>query len=319
VSVPLNVDVLTALEDGAMALVDLRRAAGSPPQTTARNQLRMLTRIGVLERRQRAEFPGSVDFELGKAGRELIEVARVTESWLGAAPDTRVELGTSAAKHSIKALVDGWSSTVVRALAAGPLSLTQLSRLISTINYPSLERRLAAMRLAGQIVASENNPGRSRPYSATPWLRRAIAPLIAAVAWERQFAAGEAPPVAVIDVESAFLLALPLLRLPDHLTGVARLVVELRGPDGQLVHAGVTARVAEGGVVSCTSRLEGATDAWSSGSLGAWLRATIAGDLDELEVGGDGELVHELVGGLHAALFGVSSSREIPLHDGSFH
>jgi DNA-binding HxlR family transcriptional regulator len=288
-----------------MALVDLRRAAGSPPQTTTRNQLRMLTRIGVLERRQEAGFPGTVSYELGKAGRELIEVARVTEQWLGAAPEARMELGTSAAKNSIKALVDGWSSTVVRALAAGPLSLTQLSRLISTINYPSLERRLAAMRLTGQIATSEKHCGRSRPYSATPWLRRAVAPLVAGAAWERRFAPGEASPVAAIDVEATFLLALPLLRLSGHLTGTARLVVELRGADGRSVHAGAMVQVVEGAVVSCVSRLEGQANAWSSGPLGAWLSATIAGDPDGLEIGGDGELIHELVDGLHAVLFGV--------------
>jgi DNA-binding HxlR family transcriptional regulator len=288
-----------------MALVDLRRATGSPPQTTTRNQLRMLTRIGVLERRQQSHFPGSVEYELGKAGRELLGVARATQSWLGAAPDLPVELGTPAAKNSIKALVDGWSSTVVRALAARPLSLTQLSRLISTINYPSLERRLTSMRLTGQIATSEKSLGRSRPYAPTPWLRRAIAPLAAAAAWERTFKGGEASPIAAIDVESAFLLALPLLRLPAHLGGTARLVVEFRSVDGQVVHAGASAGVVEGVVTSCVSRLEGPADGWSSGPIGAWLRAAIEGDIDGLEVGGDCELVVALIDGLHAALFGA--------------
>ena len=58
-----------------MASIDLRRAAGSPPQTTMRNQLRMLTRIGIVERCQQAEFPRAVDYQLGKPGHELLEVA----------------------------------------------------------------------------------------------------------------------------------------------------------------------------------------------------------------------------------------------------
>jgi DNA-binding HxlR family transcriptional regulator len=304
-SVPLNVELLTALEDGPMGLVDLRRAAGSPPQTTTRNQLRMLSANGVLRRRQQQEFPRSVDYELGRPGRELLEVARIAESWLRAAPDSSMELGTPAAKNSIKALVDGWSSTVIRALAAGPLSLTQLSRLISTVNYPSLERRLEAMRLTGQIATSEPQNGRSRPYAATPWLRRAVAPLAAAAAWERRFAIGQASPVTAIDVESAFLLALPLLPIPSHLAGTVRLAVELRGADSRLIHAGALVEVTEGAVVSCTSRLDGRADAWGSGPVGMWLGAAIEGDIDGLEIGGDRALAQALIDGLHTHLLGA--------------
>jgi DNA-binding HxlR family transcriptional regulator len=303
-SAPFTVDVLTTLENGPMALIDLRRATGSPPQTTARNKLTTLTKLGILERHQHEGFPGSVDYELGKAGRELLEVARVTAAWLTLA-DSPTELGTSAAKHSIKALVDGWSSTMVRAVASGPLSLTQLNRLISTVNYPSLERRLAAMRLTGQIVMREKRPCRSRPYSATPWLRRAIGPLAAAAAWEREFGAGASTPMGAIDVESIFLLALPLLRLPSHIGGAARLMVELRGSDGRLARAGVMVRVEEGKIRSCISRAEGDSDAWAYGSVGTWLEAAITGNHDGLEIGGDCELASSLIDGMHGALFGA--------------
>lgn len=302
-SVPLNVQVLTALEDGPMALTDLRRATGSPPQTTTRKQLRMLTDLGVLERRQQAGFPGSVDYQLARPGLELLKVARVAQTWLGAAPDGPLELGSSAAKSSIKALVDGWTSTVVRALAAKPLSLTQLSRLISSLNYPTLERRLAAMRMTGQIAPCKSGAGRSRPYTATPWLRCAIGPIVSAARWERQFATEEATPVMPIDVESALLLTLPLLQLPAALEGTARFAVQLRRPDGTMVHAGALARVKDGAVVACTSRLEGYADAWSSGTIGSWLNAAITGDADDLEVGGDSELVRVLIDGIHGVLF----------------
>ncbi len=45
---------------------------------------------------------------------------------------------------------------------------------ISSLSYPSLERRLAAMRLAGLIEARPGN-GRGTPYAVTDWLRRGIA------------------------------------------------------------------------------------------------------------------------------------------------
>jgi DNA-binding HxlR family transcriptional regulator len=302
-SVPLNVQVLTALEDGPMALNDLRRAAGSPPQTTTRKQLRTLTDLGVLERRRQDDFPGSVDYRLGRAGVELLEVAKVTEAWLGSAPRGPLELGTLSAKSSIKALVDGWTSTVVRALATAPLSLTQLSRLISTLNYPTLERRLAAMRLTDQIASVDARDGRSRPYVATPWLRAAAAPLVAATRWEQRFAAGQAAPVAPIDIESTFLLSLPMVRMADDLEGVARLAVELRRPDGGVGLAGAVARVRGGTVVSCSSRLEGPADAWSSGTVSGWFAAAINGDVGDLEMGGDCALARALVDGIHEVLF----------------
>jgi DNA-binding HxlR family transcriptional regulator len=288
-----------------MSLMALRRAAGSPPQSTMRKQLRALIGLGIVDRRQQPGFAGSVDYELGRPGIELLEVAHVAQAWLGIAPDGPLELGTLAAKNSIKALVDGWTSTVVRALAGRPLSLTQLSRLISTINYPSLERRLGAMRVTGQIASCETREGRSRPYVATPWLRRAIAPIVAGAHWERQYAVGETMPLAPIDVESSFLLTLPLLHLSGDLEGTARLAVEIPRSDGTTRLAGVLVRVERGSVVGCSSRLEGSTDAWSSGTVGGWMSAAINGDLDNLEVGGDGELAHSLIEGLHEVLFGM--------------
>ena len=63
-SLPLHVHVLRALEEEPLALIDLRRAVGSPPQTTMRGHLRSLTEAGILERRRESDFPGSVDYEL---------------------------------------------------------------------------------------------------------------------------------------------------------------------------------------------------------------------------------------------------------------
>ena len=181
--------------------------------------------------------------------------------------------------------------------------MTQLSQLISTLNYPSLERRLAAMRLTDQIASIDGRDGRSRPYVATPWLRAAEAPLVAATRWEQRFAVGQAAPVGPIDIESTFLLTLPMVRLEDDLEGTARLAVELRRPDGGVGLAGVLARVREGAVVSCSARLEGPADAWSSGTLGGWITAAMRGDSGDLEMGGDCGLARALVDGIHEVLF----------------
>ena len=138
---------------------------------------------------------------------------------------------------------------MLRALAARPLTLTELDRLIAGLSYPSLERRPGAMRLAGQIKPCPS-PERGTPYTVTPWLRRAIAPLAAAARWERVNVPDYTAPITKSDAEAAFLLAIPLLDSvdPEH-SGACR---DPR-PDGARL-AGVLISVEEGRVVSCATK-----------------------------------------------------------------
>jgi len=212
-AVPLNVHVLTTLAEEPRSLYDLRRAAGSPPQTTMRGHLRKLMKIGVLKHWQSPEFSGSVEYELGEAGRDLLAVADLSQHWLNRAPEEPVPLGTSAAKSALKALVDGWSSGIVRVLAARPLSLTDLNKLISGLNYPSLERRLGALRFTNLIEAAPSE-GRGTPYRATGWLRQAMAPLAAATRWERRHWADETVPISRIDDSRSIIFGV----VPDEIS-----------------------------------------------------------------------------------------------------
>lgn len=297
-SVPLNVQVLLALESESRPLSEVRKAAGLPPPTTMRGHLRNLTEIGVLQRSRRDDFPGTVDLTLGPAGRELLSVVGALKVWLSAAPGGPVQLGTPAAKSAIKALVEGWSHRIIRAVAARPLSLTELDGLISSLSYPSLERRLAAMRDAGQLVSCQTT-GRGTPYAATEWLRRAIGPLAAGALWERTQIPARSAPIGRLDVEAAFLLAAPMLTLPSHVSGTCRLAVDMRGGRDQ-GHAGVVIDIRAGEVVSCSSRLSGPVDAAVTGSTRAWLRAISHREAGRLEqVGGAREFAGELVDCLH--------------------
>jgi hypothetical protein len=178
--------------------------------------------------------------------------------------------------------------------------LTELDRVISTLSYPSLERRLGAMRLAGHI---EVRPGRSRgtPYAVTDWLRQAVVPLAAAARWERKHAPDGAAAISRLDVEAAFLLAIPMLSLPGDRSGIGRLAVDMRrGPEHLL--AGVNVEVNEGRVLSCVARLQGDVDAVATGSALAWLRAIGSGRAECLEIGGDPHLAEGLIEGLHRAM-----------------
>jgi DNA-binding HxlR family transcriptional regulator len=192
---------------------------------------------------------------------------------------------------------------MLRALASGPLSLTELDGIIGSLSYPSMERRLAAMRLAGQLEARPNH-GRGTPYAVTDWTREGMAPIIAAAHWEQRHMSEMAAPLGRIDIETTFLLSMRLLvDLPVKLTGAARLVAEIAGRERRL--AGVTVVVDDGAVGSCTTRLQDEVDTWALGSAAAWLAALAEGDANRLELGGNRDLAATLVESLNGALFGV--------------
>lgn len=298
---PLNVAILRALESGPKQQIELRRASGSPAQTTLRAQLKRLVEIGTIEKHRRNRFPGVLEYELTKGGRELLAVAAILERWLGRSPEAALALGSSAAKAAIKALAEGWTTTMLRSFAARSLSLTELDRVIASLSYPSLERRLSALRLAGLVEAQRVN-GRGTPYKVTVWLRESIAPLAAAARWERRYLSQNTAPVGRLDIEAMFLLAVPLIDSSEELTGTCRIAAEINNGDKQRL-AGAMVGLRDGHVASCTTQLQGDPDAWALGSTAAWLTAVLDHDVDGLELGGDCGLARSLLDALHGRLF----------------
>ncbi len=303
---PLNVVVLRSLAGGPRKQAELQRQCGLPAQTTLRAQLKRLAEIGALEKHRRNRFPGVLEYELTAGGKELLLVAAALERWLGMTEDGPLALGSNAAKAAIKALAEGWSTTMLRAMAARPLSLTELDKVIGSLSYPSLERRLSAMRLANLIEPQPNN-GRGTPYAVTGWLRHGVAPVAAAARWERRHQAPATPAIGRLDVEAALLLAVPLLSLPPETSGRCRFGAEVENGKSSL--AGAMVDVRDGQIVSCTTKLQGNPDAWALGSISAWLSALLEGDLASLELGGNGRLARTLIDGLHQTLF------EVPVRD----
>jgi DNA-binding HxlR family transcriptional regulator len=303
-AVPLNGLILRALADGPMRLADLRREVGGPAQTTLRGNLANLIEIGALAKRGRDGKPSILENELTPLGRDLLLVSDALELWLSRAPSGPVGFESAAGKAAIKALVGGWTSTIVRALAARPLTLTELDRLIDGFTYPALERRLGAMRLADQIELFPNGDRKRRPYTVTPWLREAIGPLAIACRCERRHMAAETASIARIDVEAGFLLSAPLLSLSETSSGVCQVAVESRG-NGSGVGRPSGARLGfeDGRPVSCIARIEAQPENWASGTADNWLNAIIGRDAELLGYGGDAELGREIVYALHDALF----------------
>lgn len=303
---PVTGSILRTLTAGPARQTELRRAAGSPAQTTLRAQLQRLEEIGAVERHRRDRFPGALVCELTPAGRELGLVLDALERWLQAAPAGPLSLAESPARAAVKALAEGWSTTMLRVLASGPRSLTELDGLIASISYPSLERRLVALRLAGLVepVAAMNGSRRT-PYAVTRWLRLGLAPLAVACRWERRNRSTETPAITRIDIETACLLAVPTLdRRDGGISGSFRFAVETVAGRAK-GSVGVVFGIENGALGSCTTSLEGPVDAWALGSAPAWLDAVIDLDLDRIELGGDAGLARAAIESLHTEIFQV--------------
>jgi DNA-binding HxlR family transcriptional regulator len=248
-------------------------------------------------------MPYTVENELTDVGHGILAVADAVEAWLERAPQGPIAFGSEPAKGAIRALVAGWDSTMLRALAARPLSLTELDNVISEISYPAIERRLSAMRAAKQVEASFQDGNPAKPYAVTEWARQAVRSLVAAGRCECEHLAEAADPLTRLDVEAAFLLAAPLAALPATANGACLLAVSAddQEDDGRLI--GVDVDVARGKVVSCSASIGPESRSWAKGPVESWTAAILEGPSGDLELGGENvELARALVEGMHDAL-----------------
>jgi DNA-binding HxlR family transcriptional regulator len=304
---PLHGRILRAHKYGPLRAAELKEKTEWPAQTTLRAALNKLRKLELLDRHQAPQAPYGVVTELTAAGQEVLYVADVVERWLAKAPQGPISADSDAAKGAVKALAAGWSSTMVRALALEPGSLTDLDRRIPEISYPSLERRLSQMRAIRQITPSSVE-GRGTPFEVTDWLRHSVAPLCTAGRCERRHMPTESAPVTAVEIEAAFLLVLPIVPLPESANGISVLsVIPEAGEHGEEDRsaAGVTVEVRGGTLLSCRPELPDDAPVWALGEPMAWLNAVIDGHLEGLKFGDTKpQLTADLVNGLHLALFG---------------
>jgi DNA-binding HxlR family transcriptional regulator len=303
-AIPLNATILEQLFDGPMRLADLRRDSDSAPQSTVRAHLRRLEGGLLMVKREHERSAGVIDFELTVAGSDLLVVMAALERWLLLSPGGPVAFRSVTGNSAIKALEGGWSSAMLGTLASGSQSLSQLGRGITEVSYPSLDRRLTAMRRAGQVRACPSD-GQSTPYEVTGWLQQGVAALAAAVRWERTHFADETAAMTRFDTEASFLLTLPLLQMSLALSGSCRMEVEVNDEEGPL--CGAVAHVKRGRVVSASGGAQGPADSWASGATPAWARALVGDGTDLLALGGDKLLAGGLLEGLSETLFGAEA------------
>jgi len=304
---PLILGILEAHAESPRRLAELQKMFGWFPRSTLRTAVAKLESAGALRRQDVSIAPHAAVSALTPAGEEMRFAATALEEWLGDSPNGAIMPGSEAAQAAILALTGGWSSTLMLRLASRPFTLTELDRLIPDVSGAALARRLAKMRRSGQIEALEKR-GRSTPYVVTNWLRRSIAPLCVAGRYERRHLTTTTAPITKVEVEAAFTLAVPLVRLATRVDGECALGVltAVDDPNRRKGLSGVTVEVRGGRAVSCEARIEGDPSTWALGSAENWLDAVIDGDPGSLRSisGPKRQLARELVRGIHLALFG---------------
>lgn len=246
--------------------------------------------------------PDEPTLGITKAGMESLPVASAVEYWLLKAPGGPMAYAEPRAEEAIEALSKGWGMGLIHALANGPMSPAALERALG-LDRSLIMAVLEPMQRAGEVDARDGE-GEDATYAVTDWTRRAVGPILLAARMERRTASEtrDMIPIDGLDLESAMMLALPLLRLPTDLSGSCRLVFRITaGP--QPPRAGVTVGVEEGRVVSCAPGLDNDAPAEASGNVRVWFRAVIDGAVKRLDYSGNPKVPRTVVRHLHEILF----------------
>ncbi len=301
----LNARILRAHRDTPLSSGGIERRLGWAPKASLRLATANMREIGALAVDDRGSDSQGTVTHLTEAGSGLLDLADVLERWLGQSPFGPMPLHDTPARGMVRALVAGWDSTIVRSLAERPQTLSELSASIPEHSYPTLKRRLAKLRSAN-LVSPVGEGGRTTALEATLWLRHAIGPISAAARWEQEYLA-EPGPIARHEVEAAFLLVVPLLRLSGSASGVCALAGPTPGEQREEPGvAAVSLELDRGRVVSCVSGAKRNPTAWALGTPGAWFDAIVDGEVESLRLGGDDPaLALEVVKGMHEALFPI--------------
>ena len=214
-TLPLRVTIVTAVRGNWISTSGEGARAGTRALMMAADPINRDILRGGLGQPVRA--PDGQRFETTPSGREGLFAAFVLERWLQAAPAGPIAFAGEGSEPAVNALVEGWDSSVIHALARRPQTFGELRAAADGLSRRALRRLLSAMRRCGQLEARGSTEAGDAVYGATDWLRGGVAALIAAARIELREPSAGAAPIDALDVEAAFMLALPLLELPQDL------------------------------------------------------------------------------------------------------
>jgi DNA-binding HxlR family transcriptional regulator len=288
----LNREILTALGcKGPMTVEGLVSWLLLRGRSAAEEHLEELLEAGALER---SEHDGATVYRLTAAGRGLVEVVNAVIGWLLSHPKRPLDESSPIGWRAFAALADAWNSAIIEWVVRRSPTEGDAAKGIAGLNARKIKKELRRLRGAGLIGKRKGRDGEER-YRLTDWGRRGIGVLVAAAAWEQAFVVDRMP-ISVVDAVVALLGALPLMRLPEDVSGLCTLTASVEPGDEARPRAGmVWAKVRHGRVVACGEGAPGRdADAWISGTFNAWLAAVID-NRDALQAGGDRELAGAVI------------------------
>ena len=272
-----------------------------------------LTEVEARQKREEAAFRDEFEWTEGagvddkyritELGEDAFRTHKALNRWLGERPGGPPR-PDCLMREAIGPLLCGWSGGIFHAIAPAPLSLDELDEALPGLEREELETHIERIVRSGQVEASAEG-GEAR-YGLTEWGRAAVGLLLASVLYERRHDRELTLPPDVADVEAAFQMALPLLRLAPWMRGECRLGVQILG--GPPLMAGATVRVEGGRVVSASPLLDESPETWITGDALGWCETVIDPGAEKLLAGGDTELTGALLAALHERLFGGEDS-----------
>lgn len=287
----VNTSILRLLARGAMPVTKLQEHLGPTSRTTRFSRLRELEETGIIIREKEGGSPPLTHCMLSAAGRELLVVVRLLRRWLKENPSGLQGKGDLHGVVETKALAVGWNSTVLRWLAEGPCSLTELdAQSPPDVSYHELRKAREALSDTG-LIAAVPNEDRQQPYELTEWMRGAARILAAAVRWEHDFLTEDDSEPPSLELETLLRLFMPSIFVPlSHAMDGDRSV-----PVGEPGSVSVTVGISSAAV--CTLGRSGTQESQISGSLASWLDAMVDGRAAGLRMRGGIRLTTQLLDG----------------------
>lgn len=253
--------------------------------------LKALRAAEVVEIRRRRRVP---EYAITASGRRLQEGMAVVLRWFDEHPQGRLD--PSVGWRAFADLATLWRLGIVEWIVRCAPGVAELADGFGGLDEQHLKETFDGMILAGALELRKGHDRRRR-YRLTPWAAQAITVFAFIARWEHDFEPSGSTPIVVDDAVVAILATLPLVRVPDHHTGIFTLAAEVE-PDDEAERrvAMVWARVQRGRV---TDVGEGAPPeppvGWVTGTFSDWLSSGLDGQVTALRFDGTGEAGAELV------------------------
>jgi DNA-binding HxlR family transcriptional regulator len=294
--------ILMALGEGPLRTKELtERVPGYAPRTIYRYAGK-LAELEVVEREEEPGVPSKVVHTLtDECGAELYElVNRFADASMTRLPDGRIDAHAWAA---LGLLADLWETGMIEDLSCDPRSPTELARGPHGLSYHQVNRRAGLFKTAG-LLCEWQGPGRRRCYALTEKTRGTMGLIVGIARWRHHHVVAEDEEgMTAEEMGTALKTALPLVQVKEAGGKCLKLCVqredEAAGSEGELVWAEVEE---DGSIHSCSPAAE-SEDAWGRGKVETWIPAILDGDSRKILVGGEEQLINDVLSQLHDVLW----------------